>query len=495
MFPRRNTRLRVINLQLQRTGTYSSQYLRPYHIPTEGRALDMISNKVHDIVNRVNDVTAHNPLQQVDSRLLSGLASHLIQPLATPERKIVIPNGWDTPRLRFIMQVELDHGSRNLGTTTYFFQGYTEHGDLSYTNEIDDRMLFFINSYIEVVQHTDPITYSTVNKVVSSGHMVDGRMQVQNANGHGALYGLRPYDIYAGLQSNTTMSALSFEGDTYYDSMSDLSKGAFTSRRSNNVPSMYLADIINKRRSAAATADIGYSNDSIHGRSMQAAYENGPYENPFIRALSDMSGRPSAQISFTLGDLMQLDPDMPNPKYSEVRNPELLSRAGQDEWDRPDIETQLASVIANAVAAIMSDCMLVAASFVMHNHTHDGMPDVRPLGDPISVTGDRGAQNMALFFHRLETELWFDLCPDHGYGLYIRMHANANFDSRLTIQVESNPEVDYNIPSFCDAMLLPTMTMDTRNYNQLTDGLETLIESVTPTAEGSALVANINYDV
>lgn len=482
----------IRRLLLQETGTYSTQFLRPYQIPTEGRALDGFADRINRIGERVNEVAGHDPMQEIGSRFLAGMSSGLLIPEAGYERKIIIPNGWDTPRLRFVMEVAVGRNSNRV----FYFQGYSEHADISLSGHIDENMLFFINSFVEVVQNPDPLTRATHNRVIRSGHLVDGRLQVSNAlDDDGHLFGLRPYDIFKGMNASNTMSALSYENHSYTAAGIDLSTTSFASNRSNNIPSSYLSKMVNSQRQAAAMASIGRDNTGIYGTAMQNSYENGPYENPFLRALADHNGRINAATRFTLSDLVSLDPNMPDPDFSPVRQPELLPRAGQDEWHRPDMETQLASLLANSVPALMMECLLIRTEFDIHNHTLDGRPDVRPIGMPISLTGVDETPYLRQFFHRLETEIWPDLVGMDQLDLSVRMTCDLNFDSFLQIQLEGNPVVEYNIPSFCDAILIPTMTMDQRNYDGMIAGMETLVDRVSPSLQSMALTNNINYDV
>ncbi len=84
-----------------------------------------------------------------------GIAGQLVSPSAAPHGAIGIANGWDTRRLRFILEY---HVQMNTGAyCIYYIQGYTDHPGIIMrgpNSKFDDNMLFFINSITAIQRST-----------------------------------------------------------------------------------------------------------------------------------------------------------------------------------------------------------------------------------------------------------------------------------------------------------------------------------------------------
>ncbi len=89
--------MNVLKLMIQRTGTFGEQYRRPYNSSLDAGT----ANKILDAVNGKNIIKAST---------LANTSMGFIAPQANPEHAVHIPNGWGTPRLRFLLVIQhIDH--------------------------------------------------------------------------------------------------------------------------------------------------------------------------------------------------------------------------------------------------------------------------------------------------------------------------------------------------------------------------------------------------
>jgi hypothetical protein len=136
-------RMHVKRLFLMETGTYNTQYRRPYETNVQGPTLNHLADALHGT-------------QKYTPSLLAGVANQLIAPSATAEQAAGIVNGWNERRMRFMMEVETKYMAG--GTSTSIVLGYTNYpGVIFHSNYIDPKMEFFENSIVTVrttVEHT-----------------------------------------------------------------------------------------------------------------------------------------------------------------------------------------------------------------------------------------------------------------------------------------------------------------------------------------------------
>ena len=85
--------LKITRMLICDTGSYGGQHRRPYHTTLDANSMNVIRERLEDV-------------PRFAPALIGGVASAFIQPTADTECALHIPNGWDTPRLRFMIEVE-----------------------------------------------------------------------------------------------------------------------------------------------------------------------------------------------------------------------------------------------------------------------------------------------------------------------------------------------------------------------------------------------------
>lgn len=475
-------RIQVANLILQETGTYNQQFARPYEV------INSYDN-LEGLAMRVQEASRTNYNAHVQNSFVSGLASGIVIPSAAPSFAIEMPHGWGSRRLRFLMEV---HISRAFNTEVYYFQGYTDHCGVTPQGSIDQNMIFYINSYIRINRTTDynnPIA-GVRDTIRETAQVINGQMYVTSANTN-EVFVMRPTDLFVGINSEMVSNTIStgLGGLAAVDTRINRSTETVSSNRSNAIPSNFVATVLNGYRNALSAPDHLGNGGDIFSRSSQLAKENFAYENPFLRALTMINGQRSITW-FTMRDLYDLDSDSPSrTTYLPAKDVYQLHSTGQSEgWNGSNYETMTASIVSNAVSALMFECMIVSISFSSTNMTFSGMPDTRII-NARGISNVGMEQNFARFVQRFETEVMPDITHNGEIGISLMVVSDISGDTSIQVGIENNPIVPYVAPAFCDSLLSPVVTRSADVYNNNVNGMHMLINTLDQHAAPTPFIA------
>lgn len=471
------TTIRVIQFDAFPTGTYQPLYSRPYVAEIHGHALD-------DLANRIERVTRTNPTTRIDGSLISSLSQSIIQPSASWESQLEIPYGWNQTRYRFTLTVMV---STHLGSEVYYFNGYTEYFDPSYGGNIDPHMRFFINSYIRVSRINDPYSPEGYrDQITDSAQVINGRLQSGTSP---VLFGMRPEDVLTGIQSSYLSQTYSHLRDNEFsDFRINKAHENIRSRRSNGTPAAYLAHVIDGYRSASMLADFGQGTEDIYSRAIQHSHEPAPSENPFIRALGNVTGQPGI-TNFTTSQLELIDPDCVLNVHEVGEAIRLTHQDDFAPWSGTDNITHMANRIRSSVAGLLTDCMLKSAVLSCDSHTVSGQPDIKVhYGEGVSAAVDKNYfMNLQ---HRFATEVLPDLTANGRTQVSFFAEIDLWGDSVVNVSVDGSPQEPFCIPSWCDSMIAPISTVREDNFNGMINGIETVINHSLDVAKHSGAVIN-----
>lgn len=467
-YQRSKSQISVAKLILQATGTYNPVYSRPYQTHVDGDTLN-------SIIRRVDEAKG----TAITGSLFAGVASNILTPSATPQGEIPIHMGWAERRIRFFMEV---HVTVNTGAQfIYYFQGYTSHLGVTDSGAIDPRMEFYINSYIRVTRAQQYGPYGTTVRdvVTESAHIINGQV-VQQATGQ--AFGMRPQDIFVGIQSGYLEQAYAnhMNSDSFQDYRFMIGNDPLGSRRSNNLPADFIAKVVDTYQSSKQLADFGQGNENIYGKAQNMAVDVSPYENVFIRALSNIKGT-HCSTSFTFSDLERLDPNTPRVtnyiSLGQTQRAQLHS-AGQTEfWNGSNRETLAATTLSNAIPAVMMELMISKLVFRSTNHDTTGQPNTIII-DALSLTNTDITMNLELFKRRLQSEIMFDLTYGNSELYMLEMRVDMFGETSISIAFGGGPMITYTTPSFCDSLLTPVVTMNKENFFGVVNDFETLFNSM-----------------
>lgn len=474
-----NSQIFVASMLIQETGTFNQLYARPYEAQTQNETLEMLTRRLESTMNG-------DPSARIHGSLIAGLSSGLVMPNASWERRLSIPNGWNERRLRFIMEV---HVQAAFNTDIYYLQGYSDHVGVTLTGSIDPNMPFFINSYVRIGRSPD---YSgmglTRDQVIETAQVINGQFHITDAVS-GQVFTLRPGDLVIGIQSSyiseTFDQGISPALGRALDTRNTGLPSTIRSNRSNAIPSNFIANYISGFRSAAYASEFGQGNDDVYSRAIQGMHEPSPYENPFIRALSQVTGIPNT-TAFTMNDLVSIDPDAASSgrvSYQPARDVFQLHQTGQTEdWGGANLKTQLATLLINSVSGLMVDCMLKFVAIDTTTLTIDGQPCTRIINAQ-SFTNLNLAAHFQRFIERFNTEILPDITFNGNIAIDALIAIDLYGQSTVDISIDGDARVPYAAPSFCDSIFSPVVTTNPSHYHGLVQGMEYItkaVESVAP---------------
>lgn len=470
------TGIRIAKLQIQETGTYNQQFLRPYVTDSNinGQQLDDLANRM--VGGSTNPILS--PLSVV------GAGGSFITRKATPEAQLSIPNGWDQRRIRFMMEVVFDHQIG--GSNSQFISGYTDFPGVNPgTLSIAPEMIFYIDSITKtrnVIHHTPMGEISNYNVIASQHLLYD--------NDFGGFTtpvfkrSMRPEDIY-----DTMGNALLFQDPTYqssgYDTRNTLRQVAVTSDRSLSTPANFVTSVVNNYIHASATEEFGQDLNAIaeeaKKRAMSESNSSASYYDNFLNAISNLRGGVPVNSYFTYAELQRLDPNVFHVTNYFVQGQTQLNQlhqSGQTQgWGGSDYQTMAATTLSNAVPALMTELMITRLAFKSTNHDITGQPRT-------DILAGRGFGNLDMTmnfekfkdsFHRLIVN---DITYGNMLGYAIEMNVDLHGETWIKISIDNSPMVDYVTPSFCDGMFSPVVTSDQATITNLTQDFSSLIENV-----------------
>ena len=465
--------LRITKLVILETGTYNPMYSRPYYTHVTGELMEEMSNRVEK-----------NGSAKVTANVLSGLVGQAITRVPIAGSNIYIPNGFEEKRTRFFMQAT--HVSNTGNACVYYFQGYSTHLGVSLQGSIDPEMEFYINSFIRVIRVPVQTPAGTVyhEMVAESAQIINGEINYTQA----PEYKMRPTDIFTGINNVNLELGYSYD-TTPHNGLIDTritTKGeSIQSKRFNNIPSRYIASIINDHHISSQLQEYGQNEMDIYTNSMQLSAEHPASEVPLLRALSNFRGLQNV-TSFNLNILSKIDPNIANVTTYVKVAPSALStmhHAGQSEhWKGRSMETVMASILGNALPALMIDLMLAHVAFKATNFDGNGQPAVI-IAQGSGLTDINLAGTFEAFKQRFEREIMYDLTQANRLHYVLDVQSDVFGDTSIGISLDGQPTIMYTVPSYCDSLFVPIITPSKEHFFATVSDMDRLLTDVTGVAK------------
>lgn len=459
--------IQVAKLVIQQTGTYNGIHSRPYE--THLHAWDL-----QNVLNRVQD----NP--NITGAALAGALGGMVEPSATPGQQVAIPNGWQTVRGRFVMEV---HVTFNLGTTlVYYFQGYTDHFGVSLQGSLDPNMVFTINSFMTVsrLNQLTPMGAVTQDIVTETGHLLTSQGWTDPYSGK-SQYMMRPQDIFSGIESSYRMVDDMYSQSGILDTRHMLKADPARSSRGNNVPTTYVAKVIEGFTRGAALLEYGQGSQDVYNRARQNVYEANAAENPFVRSISDVRSN-GITNTFTFTDLELVDRNVRHVTNLLSLSPQQMGTLHQTGatayWTGTDRETLMATVLSHAVPALMMETMISKVQIFSHNHDITGAMDTKLIA-PLGLSNADMTRQFELFKQRFEREVMYNLTFGNQERYTVEIRCDLFGDTWINVGIAGNPSVMFNTPSFADGLFTPVIATDMNQFNNVVHDFETLLNQVT----------------
>jgi len=456
-------RISIRRMIIMETGTYTRQVNRPMRVTMDSKALDNLGNQIKK-----------TGAQTFSASLLNAAGSRFIEPDMYSSSDVDIVNGWGERRCRFILEVDIEKPGAS--RMTNFYQGYSDRLEETLSGELADDTEYIINSFMSSTVGQRGIPRLRQHSQIFSGDF-----------SRDEIYSIRPHDIGIGIQSNLMRKAFADDNHTRFDEtrLKPLSE-AVSSERRNNIPTNYLTKILKSHYAAQTISDFGADQLNIADSMCMQLQERELTEDDFLRQLSYMVGHGSRNfrsVKFILKDLYRMDPDF-HPDQVEYRRVGRAGRARMStahdgaDWTENSAEAMWATVLANAVPALMIETMFNKIDFTIHNLGVGGYVDLEINPETFRLIGDvRVSEVLNKFKFLLETEVLSDLSLRNEILYDIRCQFDLGLEAIIDISLhESRSKVRFVAPIFADAIMSPTYTVTSDSVDQLLGDMESLLD-------------------
>jgi hypothetical protein len=447
------SQLVITKLLMTETGTYNPMYLRPYK-----------SNLDVQTVQAFAEATNNGTL--INANALTTIAGNVLSPQAQIHGSTHIPiaGGWDGKRFRFLMEVERIDSFNQSSKLIQIVGGYTDHlgaSALTGTVHIDPAMMFYINSVTTVRQMLRPTAMGLVpqSNVTDSSQILYGKYNPGFGQANQIHQLMRPMDVLAAIGR----APLPFNADVI-DTRNSFANGPQKSRRSNNLAPSYLAETMNALTQAYHESNSETESiDNIMGRAMKKTKEGLTAEDSFLSTLQRNSQIGHNQ-AVQYHELCSISPGLDDRTavvFNQGASLRQVSTAGQTEtWHGAGNETVAATILAQAVPAIMMDLMLTQIAIMATNQTHGGAYDVRVLhAASFSDHVDLGPY-CATLIDRVRHEVLQSLTRNNQIEVMFTMQVDILGETSIQISMNGGPTTPFVVPSFCDGRFVPTIALD-----------------------------------
>lgn len=457
--------MNVVRFVIQETGTYNQQYRRPYQTSLDVNAKNLI-------LETVDQAKAITPTA------LANVAQQFIKPMATPEALVDIAHGWQEPRFRFMLEVQTQDRT-GMMTTKEYVVGYTDHPGLSYGGALDPNMVFFVNGVntVRESRQVTPVGTQMHQSMVDASHVLVNN-QYTGLNAQNQLYGLRPEDVYDQIDNRTIMAAI--DNGMVMDGRTKITGQATKSKRSNAVAPVYMANVLDSYLQTARNQKDD-SNHVIMETARSTVESSSITEDPFmafVRTCSAMTGG----NSFTLANLMQLDPNVMNVMRLDPLTPEMrgtLHRSGMtSDWGASDYTTLFATTLAQSVPSYMLAFGINKIRILSTNESIDGKVETKIVAARTLQQHVDISRELQAFTFRLENEVLRNLSYNNQMSFQLDLTVDLLGDTWVNVSLNGQPAVPYVMPSFCDALMAPVTTTNYNNLDGAANDFEALMTEV-----------------
>lgn len=457
------------------TGTYNDPQYRPFVSEYDGVAQANFKNRVADI-NRVTPT------------LLAGVAGQIIQPATETYGSIAVPNGWDNRRFAFMIEVISTNAAGF--TSRDYITGWTDIVGATFSGAIAPDMRLFVNNIMSVTDQNhgyglgghggiSTVVTDTSHVIVPPNTMFSAYGQMGNPQ---RIDMLTPHDIMTAMVANSYATA--------FDNVYNLSTGVTTSqirksKRSNCLPSQYVAQTLNAISTASLSDDeamgslpISKTAGDVYAGAADITAESVVNTNPFFMFLQSRTSF-SQFYSLQWSELRQIQPYLDNDNITAIifKKDQILrsvaQRGDSENWTSNAMEAIIAHKLAYMIPSIMSALMVTEFNCQATSLTESGMPAVTSIGRyDTFVKGFDQTPLIQRLIDRIVVEVFPDITQGGQIPLSFVVDVSLFEDIQMTINIAGRYPVPFRLPLFADAHYCPMVTTNGKVINEIATSLE-----------------------
>ena len=469
--------LRVTMLNFVETGTFNPMHYRPY-------ATDMNDSSLSAIATATNFGT------NVSAQSLSPVVGMFMRPTAQASGEIAIPNGWNTPRLRFVMQLE--YPAIAGGRIIQYVTGFTNKSDLSYSRQLDPNMMLYFNNSLlmQEISEMTPMGLQTRLRMVSADQVLSaeafGIGVVMPGGSMAPIRTMRPEDVFSVIGTDKFRG---LNGATDLRPTFLPTTPVKKSTRKNNSFSDYLARSIDGFTLATENSDWDTSGSENFNKASALVAEESVMRDNFL-AWVQARGLMTSGGSVPWGELIAAAPEADHVAkvLSTGAGPQIVNApmAGSTEyWSSTTHETIFATILSETVPSMMMDHLIGKFSIKCTNrHPELFGLNGEPMGAQHSVHVLGGfllnQQPIdASLYRALVMRIASVILPEVSMAGMIDYEFTGHFDllgtSMLSVSISGQPAIDFTVPTFADNLFTPVMTANPESLSHMASDLSVLV--------------------
>lgn len=493
-FAKSNVKLRYLEGFFVPTGTYKTQYRRPWVTDYNPNTADLLSETVarayHGHIQAIENGDMRPDSQYaVRPSDLYDVSGSFIQPSASyeSEARANLRHGWNEQTCRFMLTIEVDKDPA-VAPTTYVLVGYTNEMGVSQSGRIDPNMELNINTMFEVVRVRNRGYDDTYELRSTQQILVDEDYRSPDTPN---TYRMRPSEIAANISlaedDELSQDAVVVDTRTQQNGAPEFSDGHNTNP--NDYMARILTGMVNGRDMAVQSNSTGRLSEYSHAANLMR--EASPRRNPFFKAIASKLSYSSA--SFRWRDLLDLAPEANDDRltlvnwrdlndFSMARGENMYVSEESYKWSGEDLETRIAVMISNALPSIMMDLGLRKIDIYAANTYERICTGTHPIG--VVRKADMHAQARAIG-HIFESQVVRPMTENFAIPYDIDVQADLAGDIVVTLRLEREERI-YCLPAFCSAAMTPVVSTRRETLNELSKAFNHLKDDAMPEMRRSA---------
>lgn len=465
-----NATMQLTSLILVEAGAYHDQWSRPFETSLNSDVISVLDEKF-------------NNQRNFSANIFAPVSNQFIAPQAQPEALVPIQNGWANRRARFVLTVETIYPTGD--RLTEMVLGYTDGLGFHANGAIDPNMQFHINS----VHFMRQVSYQTPQGMMMSIKPTEASQVLSNEDFRGLgtptapKHLIRPEDIYS------TMDLTNYQfSQEVYDTRTALGMNAVKSKRSNAVATDYMARMLDSRSKAIQTQEMGAVASDINIQAQGYITEPPAMQDDFIRVISRYRGANRPVSSFSYRELLAIDPTVDQKKKVRFLTPQAKSQTDfynySNPWTTADWGTQVATILGNAVPALLMECGLSKAVIQATNQTPNNqfvvtIPNMRAFAN---VDTSSFAEKFKL---RFVHEVLMGITNNGRIDISLEIHSEVIDNTMIRLLMAGTDWGSYNLPSFCDSTFSPVVTTNQQRVQAIAHDFNNLLDRYVPISSSS----------
>lgn len=466
--------MKITKLLLLEVGTYNDQYQRPYTSHVDGGLMQELQE-------------ATNMGRNLTPAALGAVGSDIMRLSTTTAGTVSLANGFDTPRLCFMMEVEFPGQGGVTGVE--WMLGFTDHIGVSAqygdSNPVfDPNMRLFFNNVMQGRRVRSGNAYgaglhTTANRAYQ---LINAEYKPQINNLHSAPHLMRPQDVFTSMSMQGTRSLLGDEAVMDVRPTHGPEKVAVSHRR-NSVPGQYLSAMLTTWKTQTELDEVDPA--ALNSQMAASVAEPTIARLRSLNYLATMSElRQGGSVSWN--ELMDADETGTAAQRAVIvlaqsqRTRSMLSQRGGDSanWNGNGSRTLVAASFVQAVPGIMMNLLLTDLQFSVTNRTLDGSWEMM-FERVESFNESDNINQLEAFRHKVCQELMPGL--SHNGALVMEIRADFSVMGQTFVEIamdDGEGFYPFMAPSFCDGLFAPVRAPDATTLDRFADNLSKITSNL-----------------